>query len=83
MSAQGQQLTVKMKILEERMVNADTKFVRVELCVPDQYCNQYSNNVLATLTYDDIFNLFIDQFIQDYKNWINQPKEIEKQITIQ
>ena len=74
---------VIMKILEERQVNADTKFIRIELCVENEYCNQYSNNVLSTLTLDDIFNLFIDQFIQDYKSWLAQPKEVRKQVKIQ
>lgn len=74
---------VVMRVLEERMVNQDTKFVRVEICVPDEYCSQYSNNVLASFTYDDIFNLFIDQFINDYKNWLSQPKEVRRSVTIQ
>lgn len=77
------QKEVSMKILEEKQVNADTKYVRVEMCVPDEYCNQYSNNVLSTLTLDEIFNIFIDQFINDYKEWLNKPKEVKKQVTIQ
>jgi len=72
---------VIMTLLEEKAVNERTKQVTVRM-ETDDFSRIYTNNVRADLNLKQIFNLFIGQFIRDYREWLSRSKTYEEEVEV-
>jgi len=68
-----------MTVLEERLVDPNTKFVRVQLEVPGEYSLEFSNNVRADLGLKDMFRIFLPDFLEAYTRRLKTPKTYEEE----
>lgn len=75
--------TVRMTVLEERLVDPNTKFVRVQLEVPGEFSLELSNNVRADLEPKDILRIFVKDFLEAYRRWLKTPKTYEEEVEVE